>query len=1206
MVAVTRRSTVGFSPAGQRTQPGGFGFCKYILLVLVACIYIPATLAANDFSASTPATFSIAPVSPEFTAWQAEAGLALAELRDEQGHALGLIPSPLDRSHLLTQTRVPAAQLEGTPSSYDLRTYGYVTPVKNQGGCGSCWAFGSYGPLESWLLKNAAETWDFSENHLKNYHGFDFTPCAGGNADMSTAYLARWSGPVSEADDPYHDYDDRPSPGGVHRKDLERVLWFFTSSDIKNAIMTYGGMYVSMYWNSAYYNPSEYTYCYNGSGGNHAITLIGWDDNKVVTGAPGNGAWLVKNSWGTGWGDNGYFWISYYDSVAVKYAVAFCDAVPTSSYATNYQYDPLGWTTSVGYGTSTAWGANIFIPTANEQLKAVGLYAAAYDTSYIIYVYDSFNGSSFSNLLGSVSGTLSIPGYHTIPLTSPINRTTGNNFSIVVKFTTPDYNYPIPVEMNIPGYSLGATAGPGQSYVSDDGNTFTDITSYSGFAKTNVCIRGLATAIIETRTLTTSSTAGGTVTTPGIGTYTYPYGTDANIVATANANYHFVNWTGTAVTAGKVANPNLASTKVTMDANYTVQANFAIDQRSLTTSTTAGGTVTTPGIGTYWYNHGTDANIVATAIANYHFVNWTGTAVTAGKVSDPNSATTTVLMDANYAVQANFAIDQRSLTTSTTAGGTVTTPGIGTYTYPYGTDANIVATADPNYHFVNWTGTAVTAGKVANPNSASTTVTMDADYTVQANFAESQYTLTVNIAGSGYVVRYPDQPTYHYGDTVYLTAHPAVGWYLSEWSGDASGNEYLKKITMDGNKTITANFAVTQLTISGHVTEPDYITPVEGVAIDATNGGGSDTTDADGYYELTVDYGWSGTVTLQREGYTFDPNGTVYSNVTTDQSKDYIAILDTFIISGHAIDSTLAPLAGVLVTPDNNGGPYTSKYYGGGQDTTDVNGYYEVLVDYNWSGNVVPSKYAYSFEPNSITYANVTQDVEDQNYVGTLLTYRITGYIKEANLVPIAAVLVSADNGGGSDTTDVNGYYEVRVGYGWSGRVIPSKYAYAFQPGSITYANVTQDQQEQNYVGTPSDHRITGYIKNACQVPTAGVYVEANNGGGSDVTDANGSYEVWVGHNYNWSGTVTPSKAHYIFDPNGRAYTNVIEDQTGQDYTANNIYDLDCDGSIGWGDVAVIADNWLLQGPGMPGDFDADEIVNFLDFAEFGNVWQDR
>jgi len=134
------------------------------------------------------------------------------------------------------------------------------------------------------------------------------------------------------------------------------------------------------------------------------------------------------------------------------------------------------------------------------------------------------------------------------------------------------------------------------------------------------------------------------------------------------------------------------------------------------------------------YDDGVEVNIVATADLYYHFVNWDGTAVVAGKVSDPNASSTIVTMDADYTVIANFATDNRMLTTSSTAGGSVIDPGEDSFSYPCGTEVNLVALADWDYNFIGWTGSAVDANKVANPDSISTIVAIDDDYTVTANF----------------------------------------------------------------------------------------------------------------------------------------------------------------------------------------------------------------------------------------------------------------------------------------------------------------------------------------------------------------------------------------------------------------------------------------------------------------------------------------
>jgi hypothetical protein len=241
---------------------------------------------------------------------------------------------------------------------------------------------------------------------------------------------------------------------------------------------------------------------------------------------------------------------------------------------------------------------------------------------------------------------------------------------------------------------------------------------------------------------------------------------------------------------------------------------------------------------------------------------------------------------------------------------------------------------------------------------------------------------------------------------------------------------------------------------------------------------------------------------------------------------------------------------------------------------------------------------------NPRTDLNVTANIAvTANFAIDQMT--IFGYITEPDAnIPVEGVFINANNGGGSDTTDANGYYQLTVDYGWDGTVTPTMAGYTFDPASKVYTDVTENQI-QNYAATLNTYTISGYIENECNEPIEGVLVDANNGGGEDTTDVNGFYEVGV--DYNWSGTVTPSKVYYTFDPINIAYNNVLEDKTGQDYEATNIYDLDCDGYIGWGDVAVMSEDWLEPGgPDVPSDIHKDDnnIVNFLDFADFALVWQ--
>ncbi|MDD1660530.1 MAG: lectin like domain-containing protein, partial [Methanomicrobiales archaeon] len=459
---------------------------------------------------------SEAPVSAAF-ADAAAKGFPAADRKNTPGNrGLGIIPSPLDKEHLkgkkitrelLLESGAP--EEEGTggdivgalPPTFDLRSGGRVSPVKDQGACGSCWAFASYGSLESTLLP--AQLWDFSENNLKNTHGFDLGPCSGGNDDMSTAYLARWSGPVSEADDPYS-ASGTTSPTGLltrqHVQDVYSIPPRASSLDndnIKTAVQTYGAMYSTIYWTSASYNSVNRGYYYSGTSySNHAIAIVGWDDafdrNKFTPVAPGNGAFIVKNSWGTSWGASGYFYVSYYDTQIGKDNAIFT-AQATTNYNRVYQYDPLGWTNSLGYGSNTAWFANVFTTAADESLAAVSFYTATTNAAYQVQVYrDPTSGPiSTAGAVTTQTGTIALPGYHTVTLTTPVALTSGHKFSIVVRLQTPGYNYPVPLETPFTGYSSGAIASAGQSYISSSGTSWTDLTGY--YSNRNVCLKGFTT-----------------------------------------------------------------------------------------------------------------------------------------------------------------------------------------------------------------------------------------------------------------------------------------------------------------------------------------------------------------------------------------------------------------------------------------------------------------------------------------------------------------------------------------------------------------------------------------------------------------------------------------------------------------------------------------------------------------------------------------
>jgi len=171
----------------------------------------------------------------------------------------------------------------------------------------------------------------------------------------------------------------------------------------------------------------------------------------------------------------------------------------------------------------------------------------------------------------------------------------------------------------------------------------------------------------------------------------------------------------------------------------------------LSVSSTAGGSVTEPGEGEFIYEEGTVVDLVAVAESDYQFVNWTGDTDT---IADVNSASTTITMNGDYSITANFEekppATYYDLTVSSGDGGSVTEPGEGTFTYEEGTVVDLVAVADSGYVFVEWIGD---TGTIADVNSASTTITMNGDYSITATFAESVVEGVVRVESITYSTR---------------------------------------------------------------------------------------------------------------------------------------------------------------------------------------------------------------------------------------------------------------------------------------------------------------------------------------------------------------------------------------------------------------------------------------------------------------------
>jgi len=382
------------------------------------------------------------------------------------------------------------------PQDFDLRLSNKTTGVKNQLTTGACWAFASFGAIESALLPD--ERWDFSEDHLSLGHGFNLDQADGGNYAISLSYLTRWSGPVIEEDDIFNDGINNPDAVPVKHIQEAQFIPDKDYSGIKVGLMTYGAVQTSIFIDDdslasdgSYYNEELSSYHYYGDSDiNHDVVIIGWDDTypkENFKGAPKrNGAFLVKNSYGELFGDQGYFYVSYEDIYVGTQNVVFTRIDNATNYDNIYQTDWLGYIGQIGYGDNTAYFSNVYETLDKEILKAVGFYATDENSTYEVYVVPDFTSTQdYQDMILVDRGRFDYGGYYTVDFDAPV--VVEGTYSVVIKITTPNSLYPVAAEfMKDEAWLNNVNTDDGQGYMSYDGNTW-DRTEIALDA--NVCLK---------------------------------------------------------------------------------------------------------------------------------------------------------------------------------------------------------------------------------------------------------------------------------------------------------------------------------------------------------------------------------------------------------------------------------------------------------------------------------------------------------------------------------------------------------------------------------------------------------------------------------------------------------------------------------------------------------------------------------------------
>lgn len=428
---------------------------------------------------------------------EAEGELPGAPFKGQEGDLA--LKAENDRSSEASEEGAGGVQEEAVvlPERYDYRELGRLPSVGNQGGYGTCWAFSSLMAMETTLLPE--ERWDFSPDHMSRRNSFSMTQEEGGQYAMSMAYLLAWQGPVTEEEDPY---GDGQSPEGLAPSKHVQEIRLLPSKDyqrVKEAVYQTGGVQSSLYTRlqssdstDPYYNKETLSYYYPGSEkANHNVVIIGWDDHypkeRFHHQPEGDGAFICLNSWGPEFGEQGCFYVSYFDTNIGDINVLYSGIEDPDGYTGIYQSDLCGWIGQIGYGGEEAYFTNHYQARREERLTAAGFYATMPNTSYEVYAVAGVRDAEDLKLEKVLaSGKFQDAGYYTVRLSQEIALKEGEDFWVAVRIRTPEAIHPVAIEYQVQdGYGT-VDLSDGEGYLSADG---TQWVSAEETQECNLCLK---------------------------------------------------------------------------------------------------------------------------------------------------------------------------------------------------------------------------------------------------------------------------------------------------------------------------------------------------------------------------------------------------------------------------------------------------------------------------------------------------------------------------------------------------------------------------------------------------------------------------------------------------------------------------------------------------------------------------------------------